>query len=154
MKKNIIVILLLVIAVVGVMAIKNKKPDESSVAVNSAVEESMPDGSVTNIPVAVISLPKLLDLGADKCIPCKLMAPILDEMEKTYAGQMNVEFIDVWKDKAVGQQYGIRSIPTQIFFDADGNELFRHEGFFPRDDMVAKWKELGVSLEGELQKME
>jgi thioredoxin 1 len=37
-------------------------------------------------------------------------------------------------------------IPTQIFYDAAGRELFRHEGFFGKDDILAKWKELGVSL--------
>jgi thioredoxin 1 len=143
---SIIVILLLVVAVVGVMATKNKKSDESSLDLNSSVEQSVPSGSDTNTSVAVISLPKLLDLGADKCIPCKMMTPILDEIEKTYAGQLNVEFIDVWKDPSAGEKYSIRSIPTQIFYAADGKELFRHEGFFPKEDILEKWKELGVDL--------
>jgi thioredoxin 1 len=45
-----------------------------------------------------------------------------------------------------GRQYGIRVIPTQIFYDAEGKERFRHEGFYGREDMLAKWKELGVDL--------
>ncbi|RKX40874.1 MAG: thioredoxin, partial [Verrucomicrobia bacterium] len=75
-------------------------------------------------------------------------APILDELRETFGGQIKVDFVDVWKDEEVGKKYGIRSIPTQIFFDAVGNELFRHEGFYPREDIVAKWKELGVALMG------
>ena len=92
------------------------------------------------------AIPRLLDLGADKCVPCKMMAPILEELKETYAGTLTVEFIDVWKDPAAAQPYKIRVIPTQIFFSADGTELFRHEGFYSREDILAKWRELGVSL--------
>ncbi|MFH1502849.1 MAG: thioredoxin family protein [Candidatus Eisenbacteria bacterium] len=92
-------------------------------------------------------LPRLLDLGADKCVPCKAMAPILEEMRETFAGQLEVEFIDVWKARDAGTQYGVKVIPTQIFFDESGNELFRHQGFFSREDMLAKWSELGFTFE-------
>jgi thioredoxin len=93
-------------------------------------------------------LPKLLDLGAGKCIPCKMMFPVLDELKKEYTGKLEVEFIDVWKNPDAGKQYGIEVIPTQIFFDASGKELFRHIGFFSKDDILARWKELGVDLKG------
>ena len=91
-------------------------------------------------------LPRLVDLGAGKCIPCKMMAPILEELKKEYAGRMNVEFIDVWVNPDAGKPYGIEMIPSQIFFDASGKELFRHTGFFGKEDILAKWKELGVEL--------
>ena len=91
-------------------------------------------------------LPKLLDLGAGKCVPCKMMAPILEEMKTDFAGTLEVEFIDVWKNPDAGKQYGIEVIPTQIFYDATGKELFRHIGFFAKDNILAKWKELGVDL--------
>jgi len=91
-------------------------------------------------------VPRLVELGADKCIPCKLMAPILAELAKDYAGQLDVVFIDVWKNAAQGKPYGIRVIPTQIFFDAAGKERFRHEGFFSKKEILSKWKELGVNL--------
>lgn len=92
------------------------------------------------------ALPKLLDLGAGKCIPCKMMFPVLDELKKEYTGKLEVEFIDVWNNPDAGKQYGIEVIPTQIFFDANGKELFRHIGFFAKADILAKWKELGVDL--------
>ena len=57
-----------------------------------------------------------------------------------------VDFVDVWQDRAAGEKYGVRTIPTQIFYDATGKELFRHEGFFAKKDILAKWKELGVEL--------
>lgn len=91
-------------------------------------------------------LPKLLDLGADKCIPCKAMAPILEALKRDFAGVFEVEFIDVWKNEDAGKRHGVEMIPTQIFFDASGKELFRHTGFYGREDILAKWKELGVDV--------
>jgi len=91
-----------------------------------------------------IALPRMIDLGADKCIPCKKMAPILVELREAYAGKATIEFIDVWKSPEAGRPYEIRVIPTQIFFDREGNEVWRHEGFLAREDIVAKLKELGA----------
>ena len=93
------------------------------------------------------ALPHLLGLGADKCIPCKLMVPILEELKKEYEGRFDVVFIDVWINPEPARQHKIRLIPTQIFFDASGKELFRHEGFFSKKDILAKWKELGIDVE-------
>ena len=98
------------------------------------------------VRAAETRLPRLLDLGATACIPCKKMAPILEEMKKEYAGVLEVEFIDVWKDPAAGRKHGIKAIPTQIFYDADGKELFRHQGFFSKEAMLAKCKELGYDF--------
>lgn len=95
---------------------------------------------------AAKQLPKLLDLGATKCIPCKMMVPVLDELAKDYKGQLDVQFIDVWKDPKPAQKYKVQSIPTQIFFDAKGKEIFRHVGFFPKEDIVKAFKDHGVKL--------
>ena len=94
-------------------------------------------------------LPRLVDLGAGKCIPCRQMAPILEGLKKEYAGRMEVVFIDVWKNPDAGKAYGVEMIPTQIFYDASGTELFRHTGFFGKEDILGKWKELGVELKSE-----
>jgi len=91
-------------------------------------------------------IPRLVDLGADKCIPCKAMAPILVELGKEYAGRMQVDFIDVWKDPSAGDPYRIYAIPTQIFFDGDGKELTRHEGFISKADILATWKRVGYDF--------
>ncbi len=92
------------------------------------------------------ALPRLVDLGAGKCIPCKQMKPILTELTRDYADQFTVVFIDVWENREEGPKYGIRMIPTQIFYGADGKELARHEGFMAKKDILAKWKELGVAI--------
>ncbi len=91
-------------------------------------------------------VPRLVDLGAGKCVPCKRMKPILDGLARDYAGQLEVVFIDVWEDRAAGESYRIRMIPTQIFYSASGTELYRHEGFMSKKDILAKWRELGVEL--------
>jgi thioredoxin 1 len=90
--------------------------------------------------------PKLLDLGATKCIPCKMMAPVLEKLKKDYDGRLEVEFIDVWENPGAGKQHKIELIPTQIFYSNSGRELYRHVGFYGREDILAKWKELGVDL--------
>ncbi len=95
---------------------------------------------------AAKSLPRLVDLGAKKCIPCKQMIPVLGALTSEYAGRLEVVFIDVWENRAAGKEYGIRLIPTQIFYDASGKELFRHEGYWSKEAILAKFVELGVSL--------
>ena len=91
-------------------------------------------------------LPRMIDLGAGKCIPCKKMAPILEEMKKDYAGVVDVVFLDVWKDPKAGKPYKIRLIPTQVFFDKAGKEVFRHEGFFSREEIEKVFLEkMGVN---------
>ncbi len=104
--------------------------------------------AVTAVAAEPSKLPRLVDLGADKCIPCKAMAPILKDLKTEYAGRMDVEFIDVWKNPDAGKAYKIKLIPTQIFFDTSGKERFRHQGFYGKEDILAKWKELGADLKG------
>jgi len=91
-------------------------------------------------------LPRLLDLGSDKCIPCQMMEPILEELRAEHEGTLLVDFIDVKRDPDAAKAHGVRVIPTQVFFDAAGKELFRHEGFYSKDDILKKWQELGVDL--------
>lgn len=107
---------------------------------------SPPPVSQGSAPKPSAALPRLVDLGAGKCIPCKMMAPILEELKAQHAGRLDVVFIDVWQNPDAGRPYGIRVIPTQIFYSPDGKELFRHEGFFSKEDILKKWKELGFEF--------
>jgi thioredoxin 1 len=95
--------------------------------------------------IPVKGMVTLVDLGANACIPCKMMAPILEKLEKTYQGKAAVVFIDVWKNPAGADRFKIRVIPTQIFFDKNGKEVYRHEGFMSEKDIVAVLKKLGVN---------
>lgn len=89
------------------------------------------------------ALPLMVDLGANQCVPCKLMAPILEELRKEYAGRVRIEFIDVWKNPTEGRKYRVHAIPTQIFYDSSGKEVYRHMGFMSKEDIVDTFMELG-----------
>jgi thioredoxin 1 len=96
--------------------------------------------------LAPSSIPRLLDLGAGHCVPCKMMKPILAELKTGFAEQFQTIYIDIAENRAAAEEYGVRVIPTQIFFDAAGKELFRHEGYMAKEDILAKWKELGFEF--------
>jgi len=86
----------------------------------------------------------MIDLGAKKCIPCKMMAPILSKLEEAYKGKAAVIFIDVWKNKEQANRFKIRAIPTQIFFDEKGLEKYRHIGFMGEKEIIEQFKKMGV----------
>lgn len=121
-----VVVLLLIVVVVGLKAIRPAP---------SAVPEPAP------LPTA---LPRLVDLGSTTCIPCKRMAPILEELKVELQGKVEVEFIDIAQNPQAADKYAINVIPTQIFLDQSGQEAFRHEGFYPKADILAQLEKMGV----------
>lgn len=118
------------------------------IVISKGVKANPEKSKVAAETTKTVVLPRLLDLGATTCVPCKMMVPVLDTMTSLYEGQLSVEFIDVWADAEAGKKYGIRSIPTQILFDSAGTERFRHEGFWSRADIESKFAELGIVLKG------
>ncbi len=144
-KIAIVAVLVGTVALIMVAKQKAAGPDDTpQQTASDAAGESVPAYS----PQALTGKgrPTLIDLGSDTCIPCKLMGPILVELKAQYAGAMDVHFLDVHQNQAVVSLYKISVIPTQIFYSPSGQELFRHEGFFSKEDILAKWKELGVNL--------
>ncbi|HCU37922.1 MAG TPA: hypothetical protein DGT21_21550, partial [Armatimonadetes bacterium] len=89
-------------------------------------------------------LPRFVEVGADSCIPCKMLKPVLDELRSAYPGRLQIEFADVWKHPDLGDKYQVRTIPTQVIYDAEGNEVFRHIGYWPKEEIDQKLKELGI----------
>ncbi len=141
MKKNqkrlamVLLGVLVVLAAVG--AVRSQffsKPNEAPTAASASPAAGPTPGKVT-----------MIDLGATECIPCKMMAPIIEELKKEYAGRADIIFIDVWKNPEQAMKYGIRAIPTQIFFDADGREVHRNIGFMDKKRIVEVLTRLGVS---------
>ena len=102
--------------------------------------------SADNPPATAPSsgLPRLVELGAGKCQACKAMAPIIEQLRKEYAGKIEVESVDVMENRERARQIDFSLIPSQVFFNAAGKELWRHEGFMPKDQIEAKFKELGM----------
>lgn len=95
-------------------------------------------------PASPKALPVLLDFGRGQCIPCKMMKPILDALAKELDGKVEVKIIDVGEEPEKAYQFGIRLIPTQVFLDATGKEIYRHEGFMGKEEILAILKEKGV----------
>ena len=89
-------------------------------------------------------LPIVVDFGRGTCIPCKMMQPILEKLQRDYAGKVSVIILDISEYGALSKKYGITLIPTQIFFDASGKEVFRHHGFMPEEDIIVHLKQMGV----------
>lgn len=88
--------------------------------------------------------PVLADFGRGVCIPCKMMKPILDDLAEEYQGKAEILIIEIDNEPALARRCRIRVIPTQIFYDASGKEVYRHEGFMPREDIVAQLTRMGV----------
>ncbi|MEX0775806.1 MAG: thioredoxin family protein [Phycisphaeraceae bacterium] len=144
---KIAIVMLVLLAAVGVVAMKQVGGDASPQVAPSAAAPAKPSDAASVPAPLPAPLPHLVDLGANKCIPCKAMAPILEQLRQDFQGRLLVTFLDVWQDRAAGEAYDIRIIPTQIFLDPQGVELFRHEGFYSRQEILDKWLELGYPFD-------
>ncbi len=104
------------------------------------------ENTAVTVPVKVTKLPRLLELGSETCQPCRMMQTVLAELRSEYAGRLQVDYIDVYKDDTAAKKYKVQFIPVQVLFDAEGNEIYRHTGYFPMDKILAKFDELKVNL--------
>lgn len=105
---------------------------------------SVPARAADFSQVPVKGMVTMIDLGATECVPCKMMAPIMEKMEKKYQGKAAIVFIDVWKNREQASRFGIRAIPTQVFYDAAGREVSRHVGFMSEVAIVEQLTKMGV----------
>lgn len=137
---SIVAVLIVIVSVIFILKQKDAGP------VSSESQKEL--GRFVNDAGNDIGLPKLIDLGSVSCIPCKMMEPVLKELETQFKGKLEVVFIDVRDNPDQGRKYGIKLIPTQIFFDSTGKELFRHEGFYSKQDILDKWREFGFDFSG------
>lgn len=90
------------------------------------------------------NMPALLEFSSETCYPCKQMKPVIEEIKKDYEGKAMVKIVDVYEDMELAEKYNIRLIPTQIFLDKEGKEYFRHEGLFPKEEIIKIFNEMGV----------
>jgi thioredoxin 1 len=136
----------LVVAVIAVVTVKRNRSEGnvSSPAAGAAAPQVPAEYRPENLTGK--GVPALIDIGAETCIPCKMMAPVLEELRQEFAGKLSVHLLNVNNHPGLVGLYNVRVIPVQIFYDASGRERFRHEGFFGKEDILAKWNELGVEL--------
>ena len=104
---------------------------------------AVPASRLPTLPVP--GMVTMIDLGAKGCVPCRMMEPILAELEAEYAGRAAIVFIDIDLHREEATRYRVRAIPTQIFYDANGMERYRHEGFLDKATIEATLRALGVS---------
>ncbi len=116
---------------------------EQSAPADSAQYQTVANPEAQNQSESMVTF---VELGSVNCIPCKMMQPIMKEIEEEYKDQVKVVFHDVWTEngRPYAMKYRIRVIPTQVFLDKDGREYYRHEGFFPKDELVGVLKMQGV----------
>ena len=109
----------------------NNDAQTKSGSTQSKVQTIPKDTTTTNESPKVT----FVELGSVSCIPCKMMQPVMKAIEEEFGDQIKVVFHDVWKDRAPAEKYRIRVIPTQVFLDEKGEEFFRHEGFYPKEEI-------------------
>ncbi|MCK4565071.1 MAG: thioredoxin family protein [Verrucomicrobia bacterium] len=127
--KRILTIIIVLAAIVGVIVLKKGQQEATS-----------------PLPSHTPGMPRLLDLGSKSCTACTMLEPVLEELRSNHVGRLQVDFIDVWEHEQVATDYGVEIIPVQIFFDASGKELYRHQGFISVQDIEAKFAEVGIDL--------
>jgi thioredoxin 1 len=88
--------------------------------------------------------PTVAEFGAATCIPCKRMKPVLEELIAEHGDELNLSFTDVRIHTNLATKYKITLMPTQVFFDGAGQEVSRHVGFWPKEDVVAHLEGFGL----------
>jgi thioredoxin 1 len=125
--------LLLLITLVFITGCSSEQTVVTPTPVVSPLEKALASG-----------VPTLAEFGRGTCIPCKEMKPILDELALLYKDKLNVVIVSVDDYQRLTSHYGIMAIPTQIFFNSSGTETFRHIGFYPKNNIIIKLKQMGI----------
>lgn len=86
----------------------------------------------------------MLELGSKGCIPCEKMRPVMDKLTKNYGSKLEVIFVDVRENPDIARKWGVYVIPVQVFLDKQGNEVHRHIGYYPYEDIIPVLKKLGL----------
>ncbi len=129
--KNLYVGLLLTLGLLWSSSCRNNETQTKLDPAQSKIETVQEDSTETKASSKVT----FVELGSVSCIPCKMMQPVMKAVEEDFGDQIKIIFHDVWKDRAPAEQYRIRVIPTQVFLDESGKEFFRHEGYFPKEEI-------------------
>lgn len=120
------------------------EPEKAPVKAEKPAEQ--PEKKPEKVAPKPKRLPKIIDVGADRCIPCKMMVPVLDELRAEYKGRLEVVLVNISTDPDAAKTYRVSTIPTQILYGTDGKEIARHFGFFAKEDIVATFEKHGIKL--------
>ena len=149
-KYPVLIFIMGILAVLGMDRIADWGGQQVGLKINNRLFAQTTSEPVTNtdqdLKIALISgKPVLVDFGSNKCIPCRQLRPILKEVEKELAGKAHVLVIDVYNFGRLAREHRVQLIPTLIFFDSSGKEVFRRMGVWDQDSIVKKLKENGAS---------
>ena len=128
-KHKLLILLLMLICFSFLLSGCGEKTDLTSISLKQAVSNGKPT---------------LAEFGRGVCIPCKEMKPILEELLVEYKGELNVVIVEVDDNVDLTRQFGIMMIPTQIFLDSEGEEVFRHIGFYAKEEIIAQLEKMGI----------
>jgi len=115
-----ILVPVLIVAVIAVIFIVKNIPEEQTPDVPDELFGLNATTEIDFSELAEYGLPIIVDYGADSCIPCKQMAPVLKTLNAEMKDKAFIKFIDVWKYGSAANNVPIQLIPTQVFFNADG----------------------------------
>jgi thioredoxin 1 len=96
--------------------------------------------------IKTLRKPVIVDFGSTSCVPCKMMVPVLEELKIKYSQDLETIFIHVNEDPEKVKEFKINTIPTQVFFDAKGNEISRHIGFISTADILSTFASQGITI--------
>ena len=162
---KILVPVLIIVAIAGIWIVKNSEKNNAQNSTN--IDFVLEAESLDLEQLKSYGLPIMIDFGADSCIPCRQMAPVLKELNAEYQGKVIVKFVDVWKNQNAADGFPVEVIPTQFFFDKDGNPYVSsdpeamqmqmyslreteehvftaHQGGMTKEMILAVFKELGA----------
>ena len=127
-----------------------QEPDNNNIVQNQTPAASEPTQISPKATfaqeIAAYGKPVMVDFGSTSCIPCKMMVPVLEELKTKYPSQLKTIFVHVNEDPDKTQEFGIRTIPTQIFFDATGKQLELHVGFISTQDILSTFKKYDIVI--------
>jgi len=136
--------LVLIVIGTGLFVIACNVKNDSNVEMQTSSESQ--EVAISKVDSTSTPLPTMLELGSEGCKSCEQMKPVMASLEQDYGDKIRITFHDVRKNQEIAAQYSIRLIPTQIFLDAEGNEFFRHEGFFSREEIEKVFRDNDVEL--------
>jgi thioredoxin 1 len=154
---KIAIVLLLAVSVAATLALRGGKraeyvasPEPAAAVAPAAATADAAPAQPAAIPakraVAAAAKPRLVEIGSSRCMACIEMAKVLDALRASQGARLQVDFVDVFEQPEAADRYGISLIPTQILYDTAGKEIFRHTGYFAHDDILAKFRVLGVKI--------
>ncbi len=105
-------LMIAIIASIFLLSNSNEEVDTSDFALHAT--------SIDLDNLTSYEMPIIIDFGADECIPCKEMAPVLVKINEDMQGEAIIKFVDVWKNPEAATGFPVQVIPTQIFINSDG----------------------------------